>query len=124
MPANPGARATVNLGEDLIRAARRRADEEGREFSELVSRAVRAYLDAPAIRVADALPGLVPDKAEAGLRDEVRQLTAEVRKLLPQATAAAEGHAEIMDTLDQLTTELGRRNGAALALEQIQKQGS
>ncbi|WP_424138834.1 hypothetical protein [Roseomonas chloroacetimidivorans] len=119
MPVRPEDRTTVNLGADLIREARARATEEGREFSELVARAVRAYLAAPLRVVGADLPGLVPPDPDAGLREDVQVLVAEVRKLIPQVAAAAEGHTEVLDTLDEITAELGRRRGAAEALEQV-----
>jgi hypothetical protein len=119
MPVRSEDRTTVNLGQELILAARQRAEEEGQEFSALVALALRQYLRGPAKRPEDALPGLPPEGSDLALRDEVRVLSAEIRKLQPQVAAVAQGHAEVMDSLDQIASELGRRNGAALALEQI-----
>ena len=110
------------LGADLIRAVRERAEAEGRGFSAVVADAVNAYLarpnQAPAVAalvapVAGAGPG-----ASAGLETEVRALLGAVRELLPDVRRTVDNHDEAMDTLDQLAAEIGRRQGAALALEE------
>lgn len=118
MPARKEDRTTVNIGEDLIRAARTRADEEGRSFSEVVVSALTMYLDGPPRTREDVIPGLVP--VAPGLREEMQTLLSELRRFLPQVAAAVENHAELMDTLDEITGELGRRRGAALALEEAE----
>lgn len=121
MPVRSEDRATVNLGKDLILAARERAEEEGTEFSVVVTRALRQYLRAPARRPDGELPGLAAAGPDEELHIAVQSMMAEFRKLLPQVAAIVDDHAEVMDALDQVTVEIGRRNGAALALEQIQK---
>ena len=44
------ARTTLNLDEDLHRALRRKAAEEGRTFKDLVNRLLRSALTSPARR--------------------------------------------------------------------------
>jgi hypothetical protein len=117
VPAKPGSRTTINIGEALLERARGRAREEGRELSDLIGAAVRAYLDGPPRPREAVLPGLVPP--EPGLRSEVQNLMAELRQWLPQVAAVVANHGEVMDTLDDLTTELGRHRGVALALERL-----
>lgn len=116
MPARPEDRTTVNLGADMIRAVRRRAEEEGRGFSDVVAAALTLYLDGPPRPAEHLIPGLVP--VAPGLREEMQTLLAEVRRLLPGVAAAVQNHDEVMDTLEDLQSELGRRAGAGHALEQ------
>lgn len=135
MPVNQEDRTTVVLGAGLIRAARERAEAEGRGFSAVVADALNAYLARPA---ADgSVPGgrtsgnspkstsslgeipVVPLTATAGLEAEVRALLGAVRVLLPDVRRVVEGHDETMDTLDQINAEIARRDGAALALEKV-----
>lgn len=82
----------------------------------MVADALTAYL-AGLPRPAEAgLPGIAP--TAPGLHVEVRALVALLQQLLPRVSQVAEDHGEVMDTLDQIVGELGRREGAALALEQ------
>lgn len=115
MPARPEDRTTINIGADLIRAVRTRASEEGRGFSDVVAAAITMYLEGPPRPSEHLIPGLVP--VAPGLREEVQVLVAEVRRLLPHVAAAVESHGEVIDTLDAITVELGKRRGAAQALE-------
>lgn len=146
MPVNPEDRTTVALGAGLIRAVRERAEAEGRGFSAVVADAVNAYLarqtatPAPeairaAVRAADDDPnahhamrpstggksvlatGAGP-AAPAGLEAEMRAMLGVLRELVPDVRRVVENHDEAMDTLDQLAAEIGRRQGAALALEE------
>ena len=123
MPVNPEDRTTVALGADLIRAVREQAGAEGRGFSAVIADAVNAYLArlpaAPtqALSAPDPARTSVPP-APAGLEAEVRALLGAVRELLPDVRRVADNHDEAMDTLDQLAAEIGRRQGAALALEE------
>lgn len=119
------------LGAGLIRAARERAEAEGRGFSAVVAEAVSAYLarhghsagmsegaaPVPAPSAPDPARTSVPP-ATAGLEAEVRALLGVVRELLPDVRRVVENHDEVMDTLDQVAAEIGRRQGAALALEE------
>ena len=115
MPVNPEDRTTVVLGAALIRAVRERAEAEGRGFSAVVADAVTAYLQS-AVRPAEAaLPGIAPPVP--GLEAEVRSLLAALQPMLPRLVKVADDHDEQMDMLDEIVSELGRREGAALALE-------
>lgn len=115
MPVNPEDRTTVVLGAALIRATRERAEAEGRGFSAVVADAVTTYLRG-AVRPAEAaLPGIVAPAA--GLEAEVRALLGAVQQMLPRIAKVADDHDESMDMLDDIVSELGRREGAALALE-------
>lgn len=116
MPARPEDRTTINIGADLIAQARERATAEGRSFNDVIAVALRLYLDASPRPREDLLPGLV--SAEPGLRSDVQLLVAELRTLVPAVTAAVANHAEVLDTLDEISAEIGRRRGAAHALEQ------
>ena len=116
MPARPEDRTTVNIGADLIAQARERATAEGRTFNEVVAAALRLYLDASPRPREELIPGLV--SAEPGLRADVQLLVAELRTLVPAVTAAVSNHSEVLDTLDEISAEIGRRRGAAHALEQ------
>lgn len=115
MPVNPEDRTTVVLGAALIRAVRQRAEAEGRGFSAVVTDAVTAYLQGEARPAEAALPGIAA--AHGGLREEVRSLLGAVQQMLPRIAKVADDHDEQMDMLDEIVSELGRREGAALALE-------
>lgn len=117
MPVNPEDRTTVTLGAELIRAVREQAEAESRGFSAVVADAVNAYLARPTATPAAPAAGAV-SAASAGLEAEVRALLGAVRELLPDVRRVADNHDEAMDTLDQLAAEIGRRQGAALALEE------
>lgn len=118
MPAKKEDRTTINIGEELIRAARARADEEGRSFSDVVATALTLYLDGPPRAREDVIPGLVP--VAPGLREEMQVLLSELRRFIPLVAAGVENHGELMDTVDEIALEIGRRRGAALALETAQ----
>ena len=115
------------LGADLIRAVRERAEAEGRGFSAVVVEAVSAYLarsgtaPAPVSSAPDTAGADVPP-TKVGLEAEVHALLGAVRELLPDVRRVVEGHDETMDTLDQLAAEIGRRDGAALALEAMRQE--
>lgn len=146
MPVNSEDRTTVALGAGLIRAVRERAEAEGRGFSAVVADAVNAYLarqtatPAPeairaAVRAADdpnAHHAIRPSTggksvlatgagpaAPAGLEAEMRAMLGVLRELVPDVRRVVENHDEAMDTLDQVAAEIGRRQGAALALEEV-----
>ena len=116
MPVNPEDRTTVVLGAALIRAVRERAEAEGRGFSAVVTDAVTAYLHGAARPAEAALPGIAPPAP--GLEAEVRTLAGLLQQMLPRLAKVADDHDEQMDMLDEIVGELGRREGAALALEQ------
>ena len=115
MPVNPEDRTTVVLGAALIRAVRERAEAEGRGFSAVVADAVAAYLQSVARPAEAALPGIAPPTP--GLEAEVRSLVGVLQQMLPRLAKVAGDHDEQMDMLDEIVGELGRREGAALALE-------
>lgn len=116
MPVNPEDRTTVVLGAALIRAVRERAEAEGRGFSAVVADAVTAYLGGAARPAEAALPGIAAPAP--GLEAEVRALVGVLQGMLPRLAKVADDHDEQMDMLDEIVGELGRREGAALALEQ------
>lgn len=112
------------LGAGLIRATRERATEEGRGFSAVVVEALSTYLARPAaasapVPSAPAIERIDVPTATAGLEAEVRALLEAVRELLPDVRHVVENHDEAMDTLDQVAAEIGRREGAAHALEEV-----
>lgn len=110
MPTDAEDRITVTLGADLIRSLRACAETEKRTMSAVVADALTAYLGrAPGAVVGDA---------------DVRALVTALQQMLPRMTKVAEDHDEVMDTLDEITSELGRREGAALALERIAAHGA
>lgn len=115
MPVNPEDRTTVALGAALIQAVRERAEAEGRGFSAVVVDAVAAYLHGGARPAEAALPGIAPPTP--GLHAEVRSLVGLLQQMLPRLAKVADDHDEQMDMLDEIVSELGRREGAALALE-------
>ncbi len=117
MPAHPDDRVTLTLGAALIRALRERANAERRTPGAVVVDALAAYLDGAPRPAEAALPGLA--SATPGLQADVRSLVAAVQQLLPRVAKVAEAHDEVLDVLDEITSELGRREGAALALEKI-----
>ena len=47
----------------------------------------------------------------------MRSLLAALQPMLPRLAKVADDHDEQMDMLDEIVSELGRREGAALALE-------
>jgi hypothetical protein len=116
MPVKPEDRTTINVGADLLHEARVRAGAEGRAFSELVAVALRQYLNGSLRPRENLIPGLV--SAEPDLRADVQLLVAELRQLVPAVTAAVQNQTEVLDTLDEISAEIGRRSGAAHALEQ------
>ncbi len=109
-------RTTVELDVDLDRRVRARLAEERRSLRELVSDALRLYLGGPPQPSADAEPA--PFKSDNSLPTDVRQLIDEIRRLLPEVTAVVADHAELMDALDSIATEIGHGRGAMAALEQ------
>ena len=115
MPVNPEDRTTVVLGAALIRAVRERAEAERRGFSAVVADAVTAYLQGTVRPPEAALPGIAPPAP--GLEAEVRSLAGLLQQMLPRLAKVADDHDEQMDMLDEIVGELGRREGAALALE-------
>lgn len=115
MPAKPDDRVTLTLGAALIQALRERAEAERRTPGAVVADALVAYLDTPPRPAEAALPGLT--SAAPGLQAEVRSLVAVLQQMLPRVAKAADDHDEVMDMLDGIASELGRREGAALALE-------
>jgi len=115
MPVSPEDRTTVTLGAALIQAVRERAEAEGRGFSAVVADAVTAYLHGAARPAEATLPGIAPPTP--GLHAEVRSLVGLLQQMLPRLAKVADDHDEQMDTLDEIVSELGRREGAALALE-------
>ena len=117
MPAKPDDRVTLTLGAALIQALRERAEAERRTPGAVVADALGAYLGAPPRPAEAALPGLAP--VAPGLQAQVQALVAVLHQMLPRVAKAADGHDEIMDVLDEIMIELGRREGAALALEKV-----
>ena len=112
-------RKTFEIDADLVELLARRADEVDQPQRNLVQEALRAFLGAPLAAANQHVP--TPNGMNNALASEVRALVAEVRALTPDLRAVVANHAELMDAVDELASELGRRIGAGEALDEASR---
>lgn len=108
--ARPTVRTTIVIDEQLDQALRARARDEDRHLRELIEEALRGYLGAPVSR--SGMPVATVPVADGALTADVRALTRGLKAALPQLESLSASHAEILDYLDEIATEIGHRLGA------------